>query len=66
MILLTALLLALATSVLAVWYDARRLGHDPLLASAFAMLCWPLGLGFWIMVRRPHQLAPPGMGTPWG
>ena len=49
-----------------VWRDARRRGHDPRLALTMALLCWPVGLSLWLMMRSHHQLAPPGMGSAWG
>jgi hypothetical protein len=65
-LLLFGLLLALATSTRWVWRDARRSGHDPRLALTVALLCWPLGLCLWLLIRSGGHLAPPGCGSAWG
>ena len=61
-----AFALALAASLRWVWRDARRHGHDPRLALGVALLCWPLGLSLWLMIRAGHHLAPRGWGSAWG
>jgi hypothetical protein len=58
--------LALAASTGWVWRDARRRGHDPRLALTVALLCWPLGLSLWLLIRSGRHLAPPGCGSAWG
>ncbi|NNF57493.1 MAG: hypothetical protein HKN04_04560 [Rhodothermaceae bacterium] len=63
---IAVLLFLLALSLRWVWHDAQQRGHDPRLALTIALLCWPAGLSLWLMVRSPHQLAPPGMGSAWG
>ncbi len=64
---LAAVLLLYVASLVWVWRDARRLGHDPRLAVLFVgLLWWPLGFFFWLFVRRPKALAPPGYGSAWG
>ena len=66
LLILLIVVLLCAASLSWVWRDARRRHHDPRLALATALLGWPLGLSLWLMIRSPHQLAPKGMGTPWG
>lgn len=65
-VILAALVLALIASLLWVRSDALQRGHNPRDATIIAVLCWPVGLSLWIMVRSHHQLAPEGMGNPWG
>ncbi|MDX1421373.1 MAG: hypothetical protein R3181_15510 [Rubricoccaceae bacterium] len=66
LLLLLIVLAALAASLRWVWRDARRRGHDPRLALTVALLCWPLGLSLWLMIRSGRHLAPRGWGSPWG
>ncbi len=67
-ILLPGLLLVLyGGSLVWVYRDARRRGHQPWHAVLLVMTaCWPLSLSLWLMIRSRRALAPKGYGTAWG
>ena len=58
--------LLLVASLRWAWRDAARRGHDPRLALTVVLLCWPLGLSLWLLIRSGRHLAPPGCGSAWG
>ena len=60
-------LVVYAASLVWVYRDARRRGHNPRRAVLFVMTaCWPLSLSVWLLIRSGHALAPKGFGTAWG
>ena len=54
-------------SLVWVFRDARRRGHQPWMAVMFVMVAaWPLSLSVWILLRSEIALAPEGYGSAWG